>query len=558
MPTLKQLIARHPEHEKHADHWRMLAALAAGGSMVSPEVKQKLLINPDGAELEIIKDRIQLAPYEPIMGSILMKLTSQVTQHAASYDGSTDPYWENEFYEQAFLSDRGSTSRQSFHNGLTDAFFNALTQGKMIGVVDVPRVQARSLAEQRALGGDKAFVALKNRWDLWDWASDEKGFIYAKLYRYSKSRDSWDSSLSCQHEFTLYVRQSNGSTITSQYLVKPDENHQDYPLEDLRDGNVTISANFEDSQVFSTTNGLTRFPVVEVTIESPLFIADQLFDLTRSHYNHVAGGEWALVQTNYAMPVFNGVEDPHVLGNSNPASNQKTGNGRYLELPPGITLEWVVRPGNDIQLSLNYQQQQKQKMLDVVHKIAESAASSYAMRMQSGESKKEGRRELDILLEVYGQSLRQFAKGLLDVAAVAHNEDVSWKVNGFSDYNTSGLKEDLESFLALDQASIDSPTLKRESRLAIANKAIQRMNLPPEVSSQVAEELSEDSAFALSPDGARVWIELAKVGYASPEMILEVFSKAGLVPPDADIRSMLSTLGISGEEPQTNSVIGEG
>ncbi|MEM9949487.1 MAG: hypothetical protein AAF810_25940, partial [Cyanobacteria bacterium P01_D01_bin.36] len=470
-PTLKQLIYRHPEHKKYADRWRLLTALAEGGCAVDDSVKRKLLINPDGAQPEVYSNRIQLAPYEPIMGSMLMKLVSQICQDQASYTGSENSFWKDKFFENGVISDEESDPRQSFHSLLIREMLQGVVQGKMIAQVDTVTATGQTLAEQQANGGDQPYVVLRRREDLWDWASDSQGLVYAKLHSYRESKESWDGELKRLHEFQIYQR-ANEQVTTSIYTVENANDERttesaELPafrvdqLEALSEQNAVIKAKeingaaIEDVQIFSTTSGLYRFPVICRSIPKPLVIADEMFDLVKSHYNHVAGGEWALVQTNYGMLKFTGVDAPHEEGNANPARFQPMGNGYYMELGPGVEASWLVRPGNDIQLSLDYQQRQKQKMLDLIHKIAETAATEYASRMQSGESKKEQRRDLDILLEVYGEELRGFAKSILDAASIVRNEDTEWEAEGFQDYNTGGLMEALAEYTAIENAGID-------------------------------------------------------------------------------------------------------
>lgn len=564
-PTLKQLTYRHLEHEKYAERWMLLSALAEGGCAVDETVKKKLLINPDDSDPDVYNTRIRLAPYEPVMGSILMKLVSQITQDQASYEGSGDAFWDDEFFPNGVLSDEESDPRQSLHSLLIREMLQGLVQGKMIAQVDTVSTGGETLAEQQANGGDQPYVVLRRREDLWDWSSDNKGLIYAKLHSYREEKAAWDSKPKRLHEFQIYQRDGQRIT-TSIYTVR---NAQDdkavsadhytpfdmKALLGLSEANAIIEAKTENQPIFSTTSGLFRFPVICRSIPKPLIIADQAYDLVKSHYNHVAGGEWALVQTNYGMPVFTGVDHPHEEGNENPARFQKSGNGFWWELPPGVDCKWFVRPGNDIQLSLDYQDRQKQKMLDLVHKIAETAANAYAMRMQSGESKKEGRRDLDILLEVYGEELRGFTKSVLDAASIVRNENTEWEVQGFTDYNTTGLMEALQEYTALDQAGIDSPTLKRESRVAIANKAVASLNLSPGVVSAVTEEIGQDSPFTLQPEGISALVQLAANNLVAVGDLHQIFQKAGLIPADADLVAMLQNLGLEPGLPQTDNPV---
>lgn len=562
-PTLKQLTRRHPEHKKYADHWRMLSALAEGGCAVDEGVKKKLFINPDDAEPQVVKERLALAPYEPIMGSIIMKLVSQLMRDKASYEGSSDSFWKDRFFPLGAMSHEDSDPRQSFHGLLTRGVLNALVQGKMVAQVDTSSADALTRAEQRQVGADEPYVILRAREDLWDWETDSQGLVYAKLHSYREYKTRWDADPIREHEFTIYQKEQ-GKVKGSVYTVRNanDQKTQgDLPvfnikaLEDLTEANADIQVKSEDVEIFHTSSGAYRFPVVTRTIPKPLWIADQLYDLIKSLFNHVAGGEWGLLQTNYGILKFTGVDKPHEEGNDNPATMQKAGNGYYWELPPGVDGSWLVRPGDDLKLSIDYQDRLKQKMLDIVHKIAETASNAYAMRMQSGESKKEGRRDLDILLEVYGEEVRGFAKGILDVASIARNETTEWIVEGFSDYNTSGLMQSLEEYLALEGAGIDSQTLKRESRLAIANKAVQSMNLSPNLLTAITTELKADSPFTLSADGQRTLIELAKIGQIAPEDLHGILQKAGILPSDMDLMAMLRNLGLESGLPQTNNPV---
>jgi hypothetical protein len=550
MPTLAQLIRRHPDHKKNADHWIMLSALAEGGCAVDRAVKQRLLINPDNAETEILTERTKLAPYDPVTGSILMKLTSQIMADQASYQGDDDDFWNEQFFKSGALitGDNGLTRRESFHSFLSASILQSLVQGAMIGVID-------ETGET-----EEPYVYPVDRWDLWDWSGDQNGLSYAKIHSYDIVSEAWDKQPIRRHRFTIYQRVEDTITASIYNVTLRDDKDgvRAFGMNDLtnlKEKDVVITADKENVQIFTTSSGVSRFPVVVRSLKKPLWISDQLYDLTISLFNHTAGGEWALMQTNYGMLKFTGVQDPHTEGNNNPANFQRHGNGYFMELEEGVDAAWLVRPGDDIELSLDYQSKIKQKMLDLVHKIAETAANAFATRMQSGESKKEGRRDLDILLEVYGEDLRGFATAVLNVASIVRNQDTTWDVQGFTDYNTAGLLESLAEYKAIDEAGLQSETLTRESRKAIAAKAVASLNLPPDMLTDVSAELDEDSAFTLSPEQMQFWIELAKINLVSPETLYEIANQAGLKPPGMSIQSMLATLGFSPETPQTDNPV---
>lgn len=545
----------------------LLTALSEGGCAVDMNVKKRLLINPDNAEPDVYNNRVKLAPYEPIMGSMLMKLVSQITRDHASYQGSQDEFWDKEFQPRGVMSDEESDPRQSFHALLIREMLQGVVQGKMIAQIDTPAFSGDTLADQRAEGGDQPYVMLHRRESLWDWRGDAQGLVYAKLHSYREMKDSWDGNLKRWHEFQIFQRTNEG-IFTSIYTVENriDQKAKDTDtlpafdikaLEELGETNADIKVKEsggslqENVRIFSTSGGAQRFPIVCRTIPKPLVIADQAYDLTRSHYNHVAGTAWALTQTNYGMPVFTGIEEN---SDFDPGA-QKAGNGYYWALTGEQDVKWLVRPGDDISLSIEYQDQIKRKMLELIHKIAETASTEYAARMQSGESKKEQRRDLDILLEIYGQELREFAAAVLNVASIARDEDIEWTVEGFQDYNTSDLSEALNDYLALDNAGIDSDTLKKESRLAIANKAVARLNLSPSIMEAVTAEVEQDSPFTLADDEQATLTKLGELNLIAPEDLLTIFQKAGVIPADISVAQMLDNLGLVQGEPQTNNPV---
>lgn len=553
MPTLKQLIYRHPTHKKWAKHWTTLSALAEGGCSVDKEIKARLLINPDGAETGIMSERLRLAPYDSIIGSIIMKLVSQLMRDESAYEGSSDAYWEEFRAHGSLLNNEGIPRRESFHSFLAKAIYTALVQGAMIAQVDDV--------------GDamKPYVILRNREDLWDWHGDKEGLVYAKLHSYRYTKLAWDATPVREHQFTIYQRDERGAIAASIYSLKhrnDKEGVETLPpfgiddLETLSEANVIIEDVQVNVPIFSTSSGEFRFPVVIRAIEKPLQIADQLYDHMVSLFNHTAGGEWALIQTNYGVLKFTGVDKAHQEGNNNPAKMVQQGNGYYMECEPGVDAEWLVRPGNDIQLTLAYQETLKAKMLELINKIAETASNAYAMRMQSGESKKEQRRDLDILLEVYGESIRGFAADVLNVASIARNEYIEWGVEGFTDYNTDGLSEYIQDYVNLDQSGIDSPTLKRESQKAIASKAIEKLNLQPSIMKEVSEEISE-SPFNLTPEMARLLLDASELQELSSESLLINLQKAGYLYPEMDLEAELARQNVQSAQQDLSQIADE-
>jgi hypothetical protein len=389
--------------------------------------------------------------------------------------------------------------------------------------------------------------------DLWDWDSDKHGFKFVKLHDFFEERNDWSSKPIQVHQFTVYERVEDGAIVGSahQIRLKPNtsatsnepysEQFSESKLHELTDENAEIFEVMAPTKIFSTTGGKYAFPVVCLNLPDQLCIADQTYDLQKSYYNHVLGGEWAQLQTNYAQLVFTGIDKPHQEGNGNPAKDMPTGDGRYWELYGNQKAEWLVRDPAGIELSLSYQDKLRSRMMEMINVIAEAAAASYATRYQSGDSKREQRRPLDILLEVYGERIRGFATAIINVASVARNEDIEWKIQGFTDYHTAGLVETLGEYLKLNEAGIDSPTLKKESQKAIAGQVFKTWSLPADLLAQVVAELDKEP-FNLTDGQRDALIRLAQFGQIDQRDLFETLKAAHDLPESFDVDRAIARL----------------
>lgn len=518
--------------------------MVQGGSSVGIEEKKQLLTSPNCRSQEVIDERVKIAPYFSLMGSILTRLQSQLLADKATYtlDPTTeDNFWKQEFFPRGVAGNKG---RKSFHQGLKDATLLALSQGLAIAVIDVPHVQAENRLQQEVLGGDRPYVIIRSREDLWDWESDKDGLIFAKLHTFRYRREGWLDDVIPEHEFTIYQREEHGGITMARYLVRPSkpEDYQDRPfdLDSANQNNTVIIEDLAPTEVFYLSRGnekIVKFPVIILEFDDSLCIADQLYDSQKSHFNQTAAAEWAMLSTNYAQLVFSEVDDQKKLE----ARIGKTGDGYFWALPPDIKVNWLERQGNGIDRALNYRDTKKAEMLEIISQIAVTAASAYAQLSRSGESKKEDRRNMDILLEVYGQAIAEFAKNILDVCAIARGVDATWAVDGFHKYDSDSLLEDLEQYSMCDRY-INSSTFRKASQEKLALMAIEELGLNPELSNTIISEI-EQNTFVLDDKQLDFLQSLASVGRLSNKGLFTILKAVKLLPEDFDIEAELIRLG---------------
>ena len=528
MLSLSEILYRHPLHKENFRRWALLDAMVRGGGAMTDDFKREILRNPDNAPQSSYEERIKLATYDSVIGGIVMKLASQILIDQATYEGLKGQVWSDFFRSGglAFDPTDQTITELGFHGVLMRSLVESLTTGSAI-------------AQIAEIEKGKPIVTFRNRASLWDWEKSGKEFSYAKIHDFSQERKTFGGGHQSVHRFTIFWAEE-GLNYSSVYTVrsKEAEKHPILSIEDLcsmDEKTLIVEAETEKLEIFSTVQGLSRFPVVSLTLPSQLVLADGLFDLQKSYSNHVMGGEWALLQTNFAQLVFTGIEDPHEEGNKNKAKAKTAGEGHFWELEEGQDAKWLVRPPEGIELTISYQDTLRSRMLEHVHTVAESAAS-FASKYQSGDSKREQRRSLDVLLEVYGQCVRDFCRGILDVAAIVTNSDQEWTVKGFTDYQTEDLLIWLEDYLKLEEAGIDSPTLKRESQKAIAAKAVEKLNIDPSVLAQIEQEISIEP-FNLNESQRDTLVRMGQYGLLQSADLLSTLKQAGDFPASFDVAS---------------------
>jgi hypothetical protein len=554
--SLKQLVTASQDYNNQVSYWRDLHAMSLGGGAVTMDLKKRLLVNVDGTKV----DRAKLAPYDSLMGSVIVKLVSQLMHTKIVPSGSDDGYWKSFFQKCGLVPDiDGFVSYEGF---LAQSALFGLTQGRAIAQIDTIAHFADNISDQRSTGADNPYLILRNRWDLVDYEFDRSGFRFAKLHSLKMVRNSWNEAPVKCHKYTIYQIQS-GRVIASCYsvYVKPDA--PDMPIEMLGDEHVMIMVDktasgieLENVEIFHTNSGRFEFPIVMLTFPRQLWLADQLYDTSKSFFNQNTSLEWSLMQTNYALPVFTGIEEPHT--GTNPAAQSRTGDGRFWELKPGQDVHWLEKEGFANKLTMEYLDALKRRMMDIVQTIAASAKThdNSGYSNQSGESKREDRRDMDILLDWYGEQIKRFGEQILNVASIAHGEDVNWTIDGFSDYHSMELSESIADYTSLmKDGGLDSAKLRRELQLQLVKKAGGVFKLSPDAMSLIESELAIDP-YNLDDSQRDSLIRLTTAGYLAPRTMLEIFKKSGDLPSDFDIESAIEAL--EGEDPEQESIEDDG
>jgi hypothetical protein len=500
MPTLEALKRRHSEHQRYCDYWELLTATVEGGDSMTDDMKRKLLPNPDGRPETVMKERVKLATYCNKIAPILSRFNSELFKNPATPTGSNDPFWSEQFFMGGALLDGDDDGRASFNTFLMQAMMTALTTGKAIAQIDTKRANgAISKAQQRDTGELNPYVILHPRSALWDWDSGRDGFNFVKLHQFRLVRSNWDSVPTPEHVFTIYYRE-NGVVFTSKYVVRKIERDSKPPLpqpfiSSVNERDISIEAIIEGQPIFNV-GGKFEFPVVTLTLPKQLWMAAQLFDCQKSYFTQTAALEYALYSNNFAMPVITGVDD-----DEDPLGGRLMGDGYYLTLKTGQGITTFERSGASIQTAIAYRAEVKRDIYDVLQQIAMSASDGASIIARSGESKAEDRRPEEILLERYGQIVKEFLVQVLKPAAIARGEIVDWKVTGYDEFLGFSITELLADMEGIATANIPSPTFKKEIQKHFVKRAARVYDLDQQAVEQALLEIDRNHEITISPVG---------------------------------------------------------
>ena len=516
-PTLNRLRFRHPDHRAKAGYWKRLDALVKGGSALTDQLKRELLANPDGRSEAVIKQRVKVARYSNKISPILSRFLTQLFAETAAYEGSKDKFWGEKFFKEGALLSGDDDGRASFQTFLMRAMLAALSTGKAIAQIDTRiATRAANKLQQREYQEDEPYLILVPRWDLWDWETDRDGFKFAKIHRFRWARKSWDSDPVAMHDFTTYQRVPNGTIAFSRYAVierKPDESGVGSDLELLSDRDVVIEPiqGLENIELFNLKDKF-KFPLVTLNLPPELWVADQLYDSQSSHFNISASAEWGILTSNYAMAGIKTSEPEEFFDR-----NKRFGEGYYLLLQPEEDVSWLERPGGAFDTAMRYREVIETDIDKTVQQIA--IAAKDAVSAISGEAIRQARRPEQLLLLGYGALVKEFAECVLDVAAIARGEDVTWKCNGFDDFSEVSLTAVSAEYAGIQMAQIPSPTFNKEMQKAYVRDVAKQKDFTPEDLKRMLEEI--DNPPETESEGGTLTEEASDTGESAPDEELD-------------------------------------
>jgi hypothetical protein len=464
---VKQLNATNPEREDEL--WRDYRALYEGGREFHARAHRFLLQN-SSEPYDLYHRRCKDSIYRSYIGAVIDYFASQLFAVPILYKPDTGevPEWFTDDFETD--CDGQGTDILEF---LRVAFIDALVTQTATVFLDFPENygQAESKFAADEIGATDVRLKLVPRCHVLDWERDRRGRLQWWIATdSSKPRETpADKRNSTRHEWIVADRGN-----VQLYRAEVEDGKQ------LDDESTLVP-------VVEIRHPLKSVPVIELTVDDGLWVANRLESAQIEHFRLSSGLSWSIKRTCYAMPLFK-VADPESFTPGN------MGAGYYLVIKNDEDATFMAPPVSHLAITSEQIKDQKDEIFRLVSQLALGVDNNAASVGRSGESKIADAEAIRVVLRAYAALVRDFLKSILNALSEARGEATKWTVEGLDKFETLGpetLVGLLKESLAL---GIPSRTFRVEAKYRAAVGVLpgtdeeQRKKIRDEIEDGIDEE----------------------------------------------------------------------
>lgn len=493
MPTYKILNQTH--HEYNHDKLERLEALYQGGDELLENISLFIPQKP-GEHPQVYADRCSHASYINYMAEIIDYYASNLFSKPLAVipaADATDPSTlgqsvdDNDFYQQ-FSAD-ANLAGDSFSTMLKMILTDTLTYGYGYVGVDFPLLEQMpsNLAEEEEMGASRAYLYCVDVESVINWEMDDFGkFKWVVLKKcYCPQEGPFTQVDKKIHQFKVWTME-NGFAKWQQFEIETKLNREPKPSDEV-------------PLVAEGTTSFHEIPILCLEVEKGLWIGNKIGNLVADHFKLRTSLLHAQARSLYAMPYykqgaeFDGSgalshinEDVH-RGNKGARAFASKG---FAILGPNDEVGFMEPEGKAYELINKEINELSDEIHRVVHQMANSIKSQTQALSRSAASKDLDNRATEIILQEYGNTVREFAKQVYICISEARNENIVWTPVGLSNYQVVDKEMLIKEAMAL-QGAIDIPsdTFKKAYYTRLANSLVP--NVPPETQLTIQQEIEE-------------------------------------------------------------------
>jgi hypothetical protein len=451
--TNQHIEQEHPDYTERARMWRRYRHIYAGGEQFRRHAAE-YLVRRLKEPLDVYHERLGRVFYENYVGSIVDWYAATLMREEPVIDLTEGSAPSRDFFGE-FVQNcdlRGTTLPQFFRQQLTEA----LVCGKSYVVVDFPRAlrdaQARSRAEEDALGTSRAYLVAYTADEVINWSYDDRGEMEWIVIRTSLLKQDGVKSLGWKKE-TRWI-------------------YYDREFYEIYEQNEGIQLVERGRHGFA---GIGRVPVYEVKVSEGLWLTDKTASLQLEHFNKSNALGWALTMGLFAMPVIY----------SDKEWSQVVGESYYIQLGPQDRFGWAEPDGKVYQIASDNLGRLKDEIYRVSFLMQQAGDSSGTM--QSGLSKQWDFAVTQEILGAYGDVVKDAMRNILNGVAAARQDVMTVDVTGLDSFDITSFSTEAADAQSLLNLGIESPTLKKQVYKRVALKYL--CDARQEIKDQIAEEI---------------------------------------------------------------------
>ena len=444
----------HPDYTERARMWRRYRHIYAGGEQFKLHAAE-YLVRRLREPLDVYHERLARVFYENYVGSIVDWYAATLMREEPVIDLTDGSAPSRDFFGQ-FIQNcdlRGTTLPQFFRQQLTEA----LVCGKSYVVVDFPRTsgEARSRAEEDALGRSRAYLVAYTADEVINWSYDERGEMEWIVIRTSLLKQDGVKSLGWKKE--------------TRWIYYDREYYEIYGQDKGVQGIQLIE---RGRHGFA---GIGRVPVYELRVSEGLWLTDKTASLQLEHFNKSNALGWALTMGLFAMPVIY----------SDREWSQVVGESYYIQLGPQDRFGWAEPDGKVYQIAADNLGRLKDEIYRVSFLMQQAGDSGGAM--QSGLSKQWDFAVTQEILGAYGDVVKDAMRNILNGVAAARQDAMTIDVVGLDSFDITSFSTEAADAQSLLNLGIESPTLKKQVFKRVALKYL--CDARQEIKDRIAEEI---------------------------------------------------------------------
>ncbi len=459
----KFLKQRHPEY--CAEYWAKCRAFYRGGQCLlgNASLLSEVFPKHRNETQSIYELRKSMSFYMNYAGEIIDELIAKLNSDPLRLEAKKP----NPFYTKFLNNCAPAGAEPKRYGDLVMDLLNTAMQCKTAWVlVDMPPADrdVTSLAEQENLGMLDAWAVEIQPESVVDWEVDEHGVLEWALvcYKSNKRKGIGGDRKIITEKYTYYTRR----TWTKWEISYPEGT----PPKDEKIIQMSGMGEHKFKEV----------PLKRLSLTDGLWAMGKLESLAKEHFNKRNALSWA--EFKALLPVLYEFHDnsPEVMafggegGDIDRGFNQPRSVGHVQIRNANDSVMWVAPPDGPFAHSLASCDSVRDEMHRVVHQMARSASNNSISSRQSGEAKAMNENPTNIVLEAFGDLLREFAINLLGLVQAGRGDGkIEWLATGLSNFQSRTLRALLEQEAILDTSvEIPSPLFKTMRKFQIAKKIL--------------------------------------------------------------------------------------